>query len=354
MKLYPVRLLTSLARLLFTICIAPVMAYTPDPHIRFLGRFDLEHHHAPAFSWPGSAIRVRFTGTSISVNFATTMDEDYFEVIVDGARQQPIRLHADQTVYRIAEKLNPGEHVLELVQRTEADATPVFFQGITLDDDGTLLPLPPRSERRIEFYGDSVTSGNSNEGLNTSQPMGREISNSYLAYGAITARQLNAESVCIAASGRKLYPDFTIPAVYDRVLGPSDEGPKWIFSSWIPQVVVINLGSNDEVRGQLPHPELWIQAYKDFIAQLRYHYPDCHVMCCLCSSLLGKDRLVMQSATKTVVDDLRQAGDSKIHYVEFAPQAEPGGIGPGWHPTVKTHQLMADQLALEIKCLLGW
>ena len=330
----------------------PIAVAPNDPNLRYVGRFDLRKPEAPACAWPGSTIVAKFKGTAINVKMRGSKGEDFFEVITDGARQPVLVLNKDQTVYRVAEKLAGGEHLLELVKRTETMSSTTAFLGLELEAGGGLVGLPPRPERRIEVYGDSVSCGNSNEGTKANEPMARKLSNNYCAYGAIASRALNAEYTCIAWSGRKLWPDSTLPSIYDLTLAPWDNAPKWNFA-WIPHVVVINLGSNDYGKGA-PEEQGWTTAYKEFIKTLRSHYPDCHVFCCLCSSIMGKDRAPMRRLTQKVVESLQQAGDKKIHYVEFKEQAAPDGIGPGWHPNIKTHQIMAETLAAEIKRELNW
>jgi len=330
----------------------PIAVAPSDSNIRYVGRFDLRKGDAPACAWPGSTIVARFKGTALNVKLRSSKGEDYFEVVIDGARQPVLTLNKDQTLYRAADKLAPGEHLLELVKRTEAMSSTAVFLGLELEAGSSLLALPARPERRIEFYGDSVTCGNSDEGTKPNEKMARNISNNYLAYGAVTARALNAEFTCIAWSGRKLWPDSTLPEVADFTLASWDNAPKWNYA-WVPQAVVINLGSNDYGNG-IPEEKGWTNAYKEFIKSRREHYPDCHIFCCLCSSILGKERTGMRALTRSVVESLQQAGDTKIHFVEFKEQTGPDGIGPGWHPTVKTHQIMADTLAPEIKKALKW
>jgi lysophospholipase L1-like esterase len=47
-------------------------------------------------------------------------------------------------------------------------------------------------------------------------------------------------------------------------------------------------------------------------------------------------------------------GDNKVHFIEFPQQNPANGLGEGMHPSVKTHELMASQLAEKIQTDLGW
>ena len=55
-----------------------------------------------------------------------------------------------------------------------------------------------------------------------------------------------------------------------------------------------------------------------------------------------------------MIESCKKDGDAKIHYVEFEPQDQKNGLGSDWHPSVKTHQLMADKLVEALKKELGW
>src|SRR5207253_1809808 len=100
-----------------------------------------------------------------------------------------------------------------------------------------------------------------------------ENSNAAMTYGAIAAREVGAEYVCIAWSGRKMAPDRTIGEVYDRIL-PFDPASRWDFAHWTPDVVLINLSTNDFGAKEKPTEEAWTTAYAAFIERLRANYPD--------------------------------------------------------------------------------
>ena len=332
----------------------PVEVAPNDPNIRYIGRFDLRNASVPRCAWPASTIVARFRGVALNAKLKASKGEDYFEVVVDGKRHPVLALNEKQTLYSVAAGLPDAEHTVELVKRTEPMTSTVQFLGFQLGKDGKLLPLPSRLERRIEVYGDSVSTGNGIEGANKDAPMTRKVMNSYLAYGAVAARALAAEYVCTAWSGRKMWPDNTLPSIHDETLAPWDGCPKWGFSAWVPQVVIVMLGSNDFENGKAPEEKGWTEAYLAFVKQLRGHYPDGHICCCVCSTIVGKERAVMRKYVGQAVETLRKAGDERVHYFEFNEQDAANGMGAGWHPSVKTQQLMADKLVPEIRKALNW
>jgi hypothetical protein len=55
-----------------------------------------------------------------------------------------------------------------------------------------------------------------------------------------------------------------------------------------------------------------------------------------------------------VIQESNASGDAKIHYLEFAPQDGSTGYGADWHPSLKTHQRMAQTFIEAIQKDLGW
>jgi lysophospholipase L1-like esterase len=139
-----------------------------------------------------------------------------------------------------------------------------------------LQPLE-KITRRIEFIGDSITCGYGNEAANQNEHFTPRTENAALAWGAVAARQLKADLAVEAWSGIWLMDnghDLPMPKRWGRTL-PMEDGSTWAFTSWIPDAVVINLGTND---GNKPIEEAaWAAAYHAFIATIRLHYPKAHI-----------------------------------------------------------------------------
>ncbi len=49
-----------------------------------------------------------------------------------------------------------------------------------------------------------------------------------------------------------------------------------------------------------------------------------------------------------------EASMSKVAFLEFPEQKHSDGLGCGFHPSIKTHKLMADRLTAFAKEKLGW
>ena len=240
-----------------------------NPHIQYIGRFDMTNALSPKISWPGSQINVRFEGTSIKIRMNSLADT-YYWVIIDDVGSK-ITISSGSKIYTLATGLSDGEHTASIIKIT-APWTPQNFEGIIIDDGKSLLTPPDRSTRKIEFYGDSQTQGAQAEvtGLLPDET-GNVKDNNYFSYAPITARALDAEYVCIAQSGASLtvQPNkLTIPACFDRT-GAGTQYSMWNFTAWTPDVVCINLGVNDN-----PLPAHYTAMYIDFVKKIRAKYPN--------------------------------------------------------------------------------
>jgi len=335
----------------------PVEVSFKDSNIRLVGRFDLRDSGGPRCSWSGSAIHVKFKGTALNVVLKAS-GSDRVQVIVDGTPTSVLTTSKETALYRVASGLPDGEHTVELFKRTEAFVGQLQLAGFQLEQGRSLVPLPPRPERRIELVGDSITCGYGNESANEKEHFTPATENNYLAYGAVAARALGAEYVAVAWSGKWLFGKEAIPLLYDKAL-PLDPNSAWDFSSWVPHAVVVNLGTND-FGPRNPTEQEWQDAYRAFIQTIRKHAPQSHVFCAVGSMMSdsyppGRKALsTVRQYTTGLVEALRKAGDARVHYVEFDVQDAKNGLGGDWHPSVKTHRIMAERLTAAVKKELGW
>ena len=261
-----------------------------DSKLQYTGRIDFSMPAAPVLSWPNSAIAGRFTGTSLAIKLDDQRGRNYFNVFLDGDLATPLVIEAKQgeATYVVAQRLAPGEHSFLITKRTEGEEGSTVFRGLILDDGARLLAPPPRPTRRIEFFGDSITSGMGNEGaLNGRDDAGKD-KNSFLSYAAIAARQLQAEMHMTSQSGIGVmisWFHFTMPDFYDQLSAVGDNDSRWDFKRWTPDVVVINLLQNDSWligrdRKLQPEPSdaARIQAYKRFVQRIRSLYPQAYIV----------------------------------------------------------------------------
>lgn len=325
---------------------------TGKAEVRFVGRVDKSDAAGARFAWSGSGVVARFEGTSVSVKLSSGQ----FTVLVDG--MQKGKLVANGSMASLATGLAAGPHTVELYRRTEANQGESQFQGFDFGG-GQLLAPPAAPARRIEIVGDSITCGYGNEGANQSCPFSADTENHYLSYGAIAARNVNAELITIAWSGKGAVCNYgddasscmnPLPTYYERTL-PDRSTSQWDFSSWQADAVVVNLGTNDFSTTQDPTQTEFETGYKALLTKIRGKYPNAWILATNGSMLSGTDLTRVRTYLNNVVQSMN---DTKVKTFEIAPQDAADGYGCDWHPSLATHRKMADQLTSVLKSTLGW
>ena len=332
-----------------------------DKKLQYTGRVDFSHADAPQISWPGTSIAGNFTGQSLSVILDDQLGKNYFNVFIDNDFNRPVILQADkgEKKYVIAANLAPGKHSFLITKRTEGEEGATTVKRVDLADGEKLLEPPKRLNRKIEFFGDSITSGMGNESPDDGPDHLVKDKNNFMAYDAITARNLNAELHVTSQSGIGIliswFP-FVMPQFYDQLSAVGDNDSQWDFSSWTPDVVVINLFQNDSWLTDRDHKlnpnptdEQRIQAYVDFVKTIRGKYPKAFIVCALGSMDATKAGSKWPGYVSSAVARLkRDSSGEKMDtlFFEFT--------GFGGHPRVKQHQVNADKLTAFIKQKMNW
>jgi len=327
-----------------------------DAAVRYVGRFDLADAAGPRCTWPASTVAFTVSGGSASVRLKDN-GKNFWQIVINGEATGVLALQAGEQVYPVAADLPAGKHTIELVKRTESFVGVTQVLGVVIDDDAKLLPTPERA-RRIEVIGDSISCGYGNEAASKEEKFSAATENAWLAYGAVAARAVDADYVCVAWSGKKLWPDNSILDLYGRTLATSDKSV-WDFRRWTPDVVVVNLGTNDFNAKGNPDEAGWVAAYVEFIAQIRGRYPKAAVYCAVGTMMSDwpesrKPRTVILGHLDKVITQANAAGGPPVRLIDFGVQKQSNGIGADWHPSAKTHALMGAQLADVLKRDLGW
>src|SRR5262249_20179368 len=134
-----------------------------------------------------------------------------------------------------------------------------------------LVPSAPPA-RRIEIIGDSITCGYGDQGDSATCPFTADTEDESMAYGARAARLLGAAHTRIDWSGLGLTRNYggatkdIVPALWERTIA-TDPASRWPFAAPPPDVVVVNLGSNDFSVGDPGRP--FQDALVAFIGRIR-------------------------------------------------------------------------------------
>ena len=332
-----------------------------DPHIQYIGRICFQNPKQPRFTFPGVQINACFTGTSLRM--IAKPRSGYFMVQIDDAEPFKVSFMGERdSVATLATAMQRGEHRVQIMYVIEGYELKPDFRGLVLDKDGIMLNAPALPERTIEFIGNSITCGYGNESVEAPAPFDYAEENHYYTYGQMTARALGAMAYVVARSGIGVYrhyggprtgtPENVMTTEYEYT-NLYDRSERWDFSRYQPQLVCINLGTNDLSTNDYD-VALFKQAYKRMVKLVRQHNPHAKIVC-LCGCMLqGNDLEVAKKTINEVVEEVHGEGDAEVYRFDFTPQTGDLYFGASWHPSVWQHQKMAGELTSYLRTLMHW
>lgn len=343
-----------------------------DENVKVLGRTEIING-IRYINYSCSGIEFEFTGREVSVLLCSDyskwdeMFKGWVAVFVNDECTPSKRfpLESDEGIYRIFEASTPQTVKIRLAKMSEAAFAKVGIKEIIFD--GEVKPAENRC-RLIEFIGDSITCGYGNEGTWNIDEFNTAQENPFEAYAAKTARHFNADFNCISWSGIGVISSWTeidapntewlMPMLYkytdaglDQSLGNS-EYELWDNNLFEPQIIVINLGTNDSsyTKNFKDRINQFIEGYYKLLKQVRSCNPNAEIICSL--GAMGQDLCpAIETAVKTFINE---TNDFKIHTMRFEVQLESDGIGTDWHPSIETHNKIAKQLIQKIESVIKW
>ncbi len=329
-----------------------------NPYIQYYGRWDFTDPKAPAHSWGGVYIYAEFEGTSIGI--ITNDNDAYYNIFIDDTLFSVFHGTQDSiAAYTLASGLPDGKHKILMTKRYETSWTKYSFNGFILDDGKNLLTPPPKPERKIEFIGDSYTSAEGNEWSEEKKAPDNSYSNMYKGFGSIIAKHYNAQYYMTSRSGIGLVQDWqgnsenNMPDHFDRTLFSSPE-PKWDFSKWLPDLVVICLGLNDYngwggYTGPVDSANaiLFKKKYHEFISTIRNVYIDTKILLVAANGL----EWIKEQASSVAAEE-NAMGNPNVYYT-FFPYYDGHYINDG-HPDVEADKMIAEKLIEKIDMINIW
>jgi lysophospholipase L1-like esterase len=324
-----------------------------NPKIQYVGRIDFSDPLKPRFWSPGVYIKAKFKGTDCTLLLNDEMSGDnhnYVEIAIDDAPPVRIKLTGKLNVINAAHRLADAEHIITICKDTESGIGYLEFVGLKCKK---LLPLPPKPQRKIEYIGDSITSGT---GMDLSmiaceKGLWYDQHNAYMSYGARTSRALGAQWHLTAVAGIGLTHsccnmNIVMPNVLDKVYLRENK-MTWDFKRYQPDVVTICLGQNDRITDST----LFCKAYVQLIDSVRIHYPKADIICL--TSPMANDSLSMtlKKYLSAITNYQHQKGDKKVYKYFFSKRYH---NGCGGHPDMDEHGQIADELTAYIKQVEGW
>jgi lysophospholipase L1-like esterase len=333
-----------------------------DPAIYYYGRVRVSDK--TLWTWPGTGFRVAYSGSpKVSLKFfAQNFDElsskntpRAFSYRVDNGRWQQVIVGANSSnLYPLNVPSNSDTHVLEVVKTVEGR---LIFEGFQFGPFGTLQATGSGRTRKIEFIGDSITAGFRIFGMGSFDIP--EHADAKSSYAWVAGDRLGAEVRLIAITGRGIVHNFgiapqdskTMPAYYPFTDRESGDGNNW--AAWQPEIVVINLGTNDLTPPFDSDPGAFQANYANLLAMVRQLNPGAVIVALDPFGINYGRRRVFSEQIQAAVNARRDAGDDKVTFISTKGWLGRGSFIDGTHLTARGQASAGATLASKLRGLLG-
>jgi lysophospholipase L1-like esterase len=364
--------LTALgAKAITTVPIKGTIIKPTDQHIQYTGRISFTNPERPTWNYPGVQIIAAFEGTSLRM--MAKPRSGYFMAQIDQAEPFKVAFRGERdSVVTLATALSEGRHLVRLMYIIEGYEFFPEFWGFVLDKGRQLVDAPLLPSRKIEFIGNSITCGYGNEGLKKEEHFDYATENHYYSYASIAARNLEAQHWVVARSGIGAYrnydgpkkgnPESCMPVQYEYVgyawkpelrKEQTFLREKWDFSRYQPDVVCINLGTNDL---STPNYDLSLlkQSYQKFLKVVRQHNPKAKIVLLTGSMLYNQELQIAKQLLDELTEKAHKAGDKEVYRFDMNHIDGEAFYGNDWHPNVYQDEKMANELTAYLRKLMNW
>lgn len=240
-----------------------------NPDFKIHGRSVKKADPLPLF-WNHSGVEVNCDGSELWIDIE--VDNGFFEpwiaVEINGClMQRRMLLHEDKSVC-LFRSMTPGvvknvRFYRELQAMHEDDNCHVLVKGFRTD--GEFSPVK-ESKLKLEFIGDSITSGEGTYGATTDTDWIPMYMSSSRHYATIIEKAMEADVRIISQGGFGVYIGWDndlrhkVPDVYEPVCGLAfgkfnesiGAREKNDFEDWKPDAIIVNLGTNDTTAFSTP------------------------------------------------------------------------------------------------------
>jgi hypothetical protein len=266
--------------------------------------------------------------------------------------------------YSVAENLNGA---VNYTVRVQSDLEPSFsgasptgfftFAGFIID--GTALPATPQP-RKLEIVGDSISAGYGSrcDAFPYNIPGGDVMdfsSGNTATYNHHICEHFGALCSVVAWSGKGMYENCCdqgerMPSYYLQTRGGTPYSADWDFSSFVPDAILINLGTNDFGHDSGPAWEAnFTSTYVAFVlnATRRYGRPTMPVFVAQGPMNNG---VPLYTCLHNAIDAINAAGGNAI----YLDMRGPPNDGCGGHPGVQGHLQMYQMAVPTIANATNW
>lgn len=322
----------------------------------------------------GSGAEFEFTGKNLDIMVEGDGqlgkgNQSRVAIYVDGERVVDDMLNDYIKKYSPIQGDEEVTKTVRIVKLSETAMSCVGIMPIQLEEGASIKPTEAKAHS-IEFIGDSITCGYGVDDEDPTHPFSTDTEDVTKAYAYKTAQNLDADYSMFSISGWGIISGYSgdgqqkteqqIPLYYENTgfsyggfgnVKPQDTD--WDFSLYQPELVVINLGTNDDsyCGSNEDRKQAYVDGYVEFLKTVRKNNPDARIICAL--GIMGDN--LYPSVEAAVAKYSEETGDSNISAFHFEPQnSAVDGLAADYHPTDATHTKAAEALTAEIKDIMGW
>ncbi|MDF2540555.1 MAG: family lipase [Herbinix sp.] len=340
--------------------------------------------------WTGSGIELNVKGSEIWIEVEVDYDtyEPWISILINEVPVSRQMLTSGRYWICVFRGMNgnvvKNVRIVKDVQAMNGDPG-CCLQIHSIKLDGELLPVEDKPYK-IEFIGDSITSGEGSIGAKEEEDWISMWFSAVYHYGTLTAQAMNADYRILSQSGWGVLtswdnnPYANLPDYYEKVcgiltgeknkeLGALEEND---FDSWQPDVIVVNLGTNDggaffnsawkdEITGETHKQrlnedgsfceedvKLFEEAVEKFLVKLRKYNKKAKIVWAY--GMLGIS--MMPAIYRAVASYITHTGDKSVSVFQL-PNTNGETVGARNHPGQLSHERAAKDLSDYLKQMIG-
>lgn len=344
--------------------------YADKANVKWLGRALYEDKRLWC-AYSGTGAEFIATGTDVLVTVygdsaTEVVDNDNnlarIGIYINGKRIVDELIRTAEKTYMLWHSDTPEAITVRIIKLSETAMSTFSIGEIEVCggcDSNSLRPTEEK-EMLVEFIGDSITCGYGVDDEDENHSFRTGTEDVTRAYAYKTAEWLDADYSMVSISGYGMISGYSgdgetkltnqlISTYYDTIgfsyanhMGKTPQDTKWLFNRREPNVIVLNIGTNDAsyCGTYEDRREEYRNEYIRFLKTIRQHNPHARIFCIL--GIMGD--LLFPYVQDAVEEYMQITGDHNIQAEHFAEQIPEDGLVADYHPTERTHQKAASHL----------
>lgn len=287
---------------------------------------------------------------ALYLNYGTGTGYQYYTVYVDGVKQETavaesLAKSEIVTTLTVATGLSRGRHTFEVYRHNESYAGYSTLLSLTMNG------VPEKwqnddSQLKIEFLGDSITSGTGINAVNGAEDQ-KDIKyyDGTLSYAFVASRILGAEASLVSRSGMTIAGDDPVSMYYyyNNLSYERDKTTAYDNASNQVDLYVISLGANDTNSKHNYTNEQLSDNVKAALTAVRKDHPDVKILW-----VYGQLTAARKDVIATAIQEM--GGEASGYYFYCCTNNDTSG--GSYHPNAEAQQRDGEEVAAYIKSIL--